>query len=108
MLEDLKLLLGISEEDKTLDPKLNLILSSTTSRLKALLGGQEPPENLEYIIIDVAVIRYNKIGSEGLSSHSVEGETLSFSDDDFAGYREDIQAYLDSQKNSKKGRVRFL
>ena len=84
MLEDLKLLLGIPEDDTSLNPKLNLILSSTTSRLKALLGGQNPPEDLEYIIIDVAVIRYNKIGSEGLSSHSVEGESLSFSDDDFA------------------------
>ena len=108
MLEDLKLLLGIPEDDTTLDPKLNLILSSTTSRLKALLGGQNPPEDLEYIIIDVAVIRYNKIGSEGLSSHTVEGESLSFSDDDFAGYKDDIQTYLDSQKDVKRGKVRFL
>ena len=54
------------------------------------------------------MIRFNRIGSEGFSSHSVEGESLSFSDDDFAGYREDIQTYLDSQKEAKKGRVRFL
>ena len=108
MLEDLKLLLGIPEDDTSLNPKLNLILSSTTSRLKALLGGQNPPEDLEYIIIDVAVIRYNKIGSEGLSSHSIEGESLSFSDDDFAGYKDDIQTWLNNQKEAKKGRVRFL
>lgn len=108
MLKNLKILLGISESDTSQDAKLNLILSGTTSRLKALLGGQDPPEDLNYIITDVAVIRFNRIGSEGLSSHSVEGESLSFSDDDFAGYREDIQAYLDSQKEAKKGRVRFL
>lgn len=108
MLKDLKILLGIPESDNMLDPKLNLILSSATSRLKALLGGQDPPEELGYIVTDVAVIRYNRIGSEGLSSHSVEGESLSFSDDDFAGYREDIQTYLDNQKKSKRGKVRFL
>lgn len=108
MLKNLKILLGISESDTSQDAKLNLILSGTTSRLKALLGGQDPPEDLNYIITDVAVIRFNRIGSEGFSSHSVEGESLSFSDDDFAGYREDIQAYLDSQKEAKKGRVRFL
>ena len=108
MLKNLKILLGISESDTSQDAKLNLILSGTTSRLKALLGGQNPPEDLNYIITDVAVIRFNRIGSEGFSSHSVEGESLSFSDDDFAGYREDIQAYLDSQKEAKKGRVRFL
>lgn len=108
MLEDLKIFLGIPENDTALDPKLNLILSDARKRLKALLGGQDPPESLDYIITGVSVIRFNRIGSEGLSSHSVEGESLSFSDDDFAGYREDIQTYLDSQKEAKKGRVRFL
>lgn len=85
-----------------------MILSITTNRLKALLGGEDPPEELNYIITDVAIIRYNKIGSEGVSSHTVEGESLSFSDDDFAGYRDDIQDYLDRQKEVKKGKVRFL
>ena len=108
MLEDLKLLLGIPEDDTSLDPKLNLILSSTTSRLKALLGGQDPPEELDYIITGVAVIRFNKIGSEGLSSHTVEGESQSSSEDDFAGYKDDIQTWLNNQKEAKKGRVRFL
>ena len=108
MLKNLKILLGIPETDTSQDDKLNLILSGTTSRLKALLGGQDPPEDLNYIITDVAVIRFNRIGSEGLSSHTVEGESQAFSDDDFAGYREDIQTYLDSQKEAKKGRVKFL
>lgn len=108
MLKNLKILLGIPESDTSQDDKLNLILSGTRSRLKALLGGQEPPETLNYIITDVAVIRFNRIGSEGLSSHTVEGESQSFSDDDFAGYREDIQTYLDNQEDAKKGRVRFL
>lgn len=108
MLKNLKILLGIPETDTSQDAKLNLILSGTTSRLKALLGGQDPPEDLNYIITDVAVIRFNRIGSEGLSAHTVEGESQSFSDDDFAGYREDIQTYLDNQKEAKKGRVRFL
>ena len=108
MLKDIKLLLGIPEDETSLDATLNLILASTTSRLKALLGGLDPPAELNYIITDVAVIRFNKLGSEGLSSHSVEGESLSFSDDDFAGYRDDIRDYLDRQKEARKGKVRFL
>lgn len=108
MLEILKILLGIPAEDKSLDAKLDIILASVRSRLKALLGGQEPPDELNYIITDVAVIRYNRIGSEGLSSHTVEGESQSFTEDDFAAYRDDIQAYLDRQKDARKGKVRFL
>lgn len=77
MLDSLKALLGLSEEDISQDKKLQLILNAAKSRLKLLLGGIEPPEELNYIILDVAIIRFNRIGSEGLSSHTVEGESLS-------------------------------
>ncbi len=105
---DLKILLGISEDDESQDAKLLLILKATKKRLKYLLGGIEPPEEMNYIVLDVSVIRFNKIGSEGLSSHTVEGESQSWSSNDFAGYMDDIQAYLDSQQKTTKGRVKFL
>jgi len=63
---------------------------------------------MDYIILEVSVIRYNRIGSEGLSAHSVEGESLSWSDNDFSGYMDDIRAYLDSLAEVKKGKVKFL
>jgi hypothetical protein len=108
MLSNLKVLLGIAADDDSLDEKLKLIISTVTARLKVLLGGIEPPESLDYIIRDVSIIRFNKIGSEGMTSHSVEGESLSFGDNDFAGYMDDIQAFLETQKESAKGRLRFL
>jgi hypothetical protein len=76
MIEDLKLLLGLEDTDKKTEQQLQLILNATKQRLKFLLGGLEPPEEMEYIILDVSVIRFNRIGSEGLSSHSVEGESF--------------------------------
>ena len=98
MIEDLKALLGLPEEiDGALENKLLLILKATKQRLRFLLGGLEPPEEMNYIILDVSIIRFNRIGSEGLSSEN-----------DFAGYMDDIRAYLDDQKESKKGKVRFL
>ena len=80
MLDDLKLLLGIDAQDSDKDDMLTLIISTVTARLRLLLGGIEPPDSMVHIIREVAVIRYNRIGSEGLTSHSVEGETLSFAD----------------------------
>ena len=106
MLEDLKTLLDIS--DSSLDAKLRLILANTTARLKLLLGGIEPPEDMNHIILEVAVIRFNRIGSEGMSSHTVEGESTSYSDADFNAFAGEIQAFLDAQKESKRGKVRLL
>lgn len=108
MLKDVKLMLGIAIDDTDRDSLLKLIISSATARLKTLLGGVEPPESLEYIITDVAIRRFNRIGSEGMESHTVEGESITFSDSDFAGFEDDIQAFLDTQKESARGRVRFL
>ena len=108
MLNNLKMMLDIALNDTDRDALLKLIISNATARLKMLLGGVEPPESLDYIIVDVAIRRFNRIGSEGMSSHIVEGEHITFSDSDFAGFEDDIQAFLETQNESKKGRVRFL
>lgn len=108
MLENLKIMLGMAADDADLDGKLNLILSNTTARLKLLLGGIDPPEEMNHIILDVSIMRFNRIGSEGLASHSVEGESLSFTDNDFDGFNNEIQAWLNSQKENVRGKVRFL
>ena len=106
MLSEVKLLLGI--KDASRDDLLNLLISTATARLKTLLGGLEPPDSLSYIVRDVAIIRFNKIGSEGVDSHTVEGESMTFTDDDFSQFKDEIQAFLDTQKESARGKVRFL
>lgn len=109
MLENLKLMLGIAVDDSDRDRLLELLLSQATARLKLLLGGIEPPEEMDHIILEVSVIRFNRIGSEGMTSHSVEGESLSFNAaDDFSTFADEIQAYLDKQKDNSRGKVRFL
>lgn len=108
MLNDLKLMLGIALDETSRDDLLNLLISTATARLTLLLGGIEPPASMAHIIREVAIIRFNRIGSEGMNSHSVEGESLSFGDSDFSNYADEIQAYLDTQKDSARGRLRFL
>lgn len=108
MLSKLKIMLGIDIDDLSQDERLSYILTSVTARLKGILGGLEPPTSMEHIIVEVSVIRFNKIGSEGLKSHSVEGESYSFADDDFEAFRDEIQDFLSTQTTGTKGKVRFL
>ena len=108
MLENLIIMLGIAGNDTALDSRLNLILQTATAMLYNLLGGIEPPESMAHIIMEVSIIRFNRIGSEGLSSHSVEGESLSFADSDFSGFADGIQAFLESQESGTRGKLRFL
>lgn len=114
MIEAIKQLLGLNKlSDSTeVDKTLTEIIKLTTDRLKNLLGTtKDVPERLNYIITEVCVSRYNRIGSEGLSSHNVEGESMSWSDNDFKPFMDDIESYLASQMeddSNKRGRVRFL
>lgn len=104
VLTDVKSLLGLSEET----PQLTTIVNLTESRLKALLGVDVVPQELEYIEVEVAVRRFNRVGSEGASAHSVEGESWTFSDNDFEAFANDIQNWRSGQEDQKKGKVRFI
>lgn len=104
VIDDVKALLGIEDEDS----KLKVIITLTENRLKALLGQKEVPSELGYIITEVSIARFNRIGSEGLSGHTVEGEALTFKDNDFDQYADDIQTWRDAQSDQDIGRIRFL
>lgn len=104
VIDDVKALLGIEDDDY----KLKVIITLTENRLKALLGQKEVPSELEYIVTEVSIARFNRIGSEGLSGHTVEGEALTFKDNDFDQYADDIQTWRDAQSDQDIGRIRFL
>lgn len=110
MLEDLKRMLGLSgRKDEELDQKLEWILTTTRARLKVLLGGIDPEDDLNYIITEVSIVRYNRIGSEGFQSHTVEGESVGFLNSDFDAYMDDIQAYKDAKNiDVSKGGIRWI
>jgi hypothetical protein len=109
MLNNIKIgLFGEVVEDAALDAKLQWIVDGVTARLRLRLGGIEPPESMNHIIEEVAIVRYNRIGSEGIASHTVEGESMTFAASDFEAYAADIQAFMDAQKELKKGKVRFI
>ena len=108
MLKNIKLKLGIPATETDRADLLTLIISTATARLRGLLGGIEPSEDLDHIVLEVSIARYNRIGSEGLASHTVEGESLSFADDDFAPFADEIEAFLAKNSESAMGKVRFL
>ena len=111
MYEDVITLIGLTAPSQETETQIRTIISLTVSRLKNLLMLSSEvgiPSELEYIVTEVSVRRYNRIGSEGLASHSVEGETMTWPDDDFKPYADDIQKYLERQEDATTGRVRFL
>ena len=106
-LNDVKLMLGI--EDTDMDNKLNLIIVNAEKQILAYLPADtaEVPEQLQYIVTELAIVRFNRIGNEGMASYSQEGESITYGDD-IAPYLPAIQAWLNTQEKNNRGVVRFL
>lgn len=92
VLEDVKVLLGIS--DTVQDELLQVIEKQTVSHFLTLSKQVVVPNELNYIIVDVVVKRYNRLGAEGLKSQRMEGLDLVFSLDDFADYDAVIRRFF--------------
>jgi len=100
-LTDLKTMLQIKDNGR--DSILNLISKNTESALCFKLGEKNVPDELNYIALEVAVKRYNRIANEGMSQYSQEGESITFSTNDFDEFANDIDAWKD---NHGKGDIR--
>lgn len=105
LLNRLKIYLGI--KDNIQDELLEHILESTEQRLLSRLNTDNVPEQLEYILVEVAVKRFNRIGSEGMTNKSLEGLSTTFKDDDFAEFESDIKIYVDGHASDEDGVVLF-
>lgn len=102
-------MLGMSDSDK--DKILTLIQKQTEIRLKSKLhlkSSDSVPDELEYIVFEVCIRRYNRIKNEGMTSYSQDGESMTFNDDDFAGFEKEIADFLDDDKDSSKSKVSFI
>ena len=52
---------------------------------------------LEFVLIELSIQRYNRIGSEGIASENVDGKSVSY-EADFEGYKVYLDDYIN--KNS--------
>lgn len=108
MLDDVKTLIGLSAEDDSQDEKLKLVIELASARLAALLGTESVPAEMEYIAVEASVRRFNRIGSEGMQTHNVEGESIAYKDNsDFTDFMDDIEAYRSAHSNARR-KIRFL
>ena len=106
-LEEVKTLLGVDDE------RIEIIYAKVEQRLLTRLKRtmetiDNIPIELEYIVDEVAIARFNRIGSEGMQSESMDGHSATYVDADFKPYETDITDYINQYSDPKKGVVRFL
>ena len=108
LLDNLKLLLDLTDSDSELDGKLNLIIEQSKKKVLAYLPNVTlVPDELSYIVLELSVVRFNRIGNEGMTNYSQDGKSIAY-EADISNYEADIKAWLLKQEGNDKGVVRFL
>ena len=94
------------------NPQVEAIYNAIAERLLIRLDEIEIPLSLEYVVDEATIRRFNRIGSEGMKSESVEGHSVTYDMSDVLDpYESAIQDYLESlepEPGRKKGVIYFL
>ena len=100
LLNRIKTLLQIQDNDELIYE----IVEITKEKILNYINEKELPKELEFILIELAVERYNRIGSEGIASESVDGKSVSY-EDDFESYKHYLDDYMIKNNDSKGFRL---
>lgn len=95
MLEDIKILLGDAAANYS-DMVINLCARQALAEVEAYCGRKADTE-LELVAQRIAIIKLNRINTEGLASQSFSGVSESYID----GYPQDIMAILNRKRKIK-------
>ena len=97
LLNRIKTLLNIEGNDELILEIVNI----TEAKILNYINAIEMPVELEFVLIELAIQRFNRIGSEGISSENIDGKSVSY-EDDFTGYRHYLDDYI-SRNSIQKG-----
>lgn len=95
MLDKLKLILGITDNSK--DDLLSLILDTVIQEFLDYTNREDIPDGSNAVVLQMAVIQYNRIGSQGVASQSYSGVSESYID----GYPSNILKQLNRYRKLK-------
>lgn len=92
MLEKLKTLLNVYDKD----PLLRILLDQSVEETINYTHNYNI-DNLENVIINIAIWKYNRLGSEGLNSENYSGVSFNYN----ADYPDSIKKQLQSYRRIK-------
>lgn len=95
------------------NPQLDAIFDSVTRQMLYKLRELRVttvPEELQHIVDEITIARYNLIGSEGMKNESVEGHSATYEGVTFETYEHEIVDYIREQKGEilRENVVRFI
>lgn len=95
MLEEIKLLLNITDESK--DALLAKLIENAEEYITNYTNNEDALDHLQGTLTVMVIYDYNRLGTEGLASESYSGASFSYT----SGYSADIMTQLKKYRKVK-------
>lgn len=96
-LNRIRTLTGVYEQDELLLEIIQIV----EEKILLYLGTDSIPNSLGWIVVELSVARFNRIGSEGLTTESVDGKQNSYVEDELAQYKHYLNEYMRENTKNK-------
>lgn len=108
MKEKIKRRLGI--DDNLQDDLIDDLIEDAQSEFKIITRQSDIDSKYDFIIVDVVAKMYNRKGSEGMQSETVDGYSVSYAHRLFEDYMPILERdfNLDDDNHRQKGKVVFF
>lgn len=73
LLQKIKILVGVKVEDTSKDALIGLLIEQAEDEFLQYCNRDDIPDRADNVVVDMVIIKYNLLGSEGLSSQSYSG-----------------------------------
>lgn len=98
-----KLKIALQIKDSEHDDLLQLYLDDATDFLKLRLSVHDLPDEMQAIVRGAAVKKFNRFKNEGMASYSQDGESITFSSNDFDEWSNEIEQWKNDHNNVNQG-----
>ena len=105
-LDNIKILLGLENDEK--DEILTVLLTNAVSTINVYLGVTELPQELNFVAEQLAVIKFNKLGSEGIQTEKIDVLSTTYQADELASFKAVLDIYKANNNLATTKRIKFL
>ena len=103
-LDNIKVLLSLAEDDSQ-DEILAILLHNASKMICVYLGIEELPTTLEFVAEDMAVMKYRKLGAEGVRQEKIDVLSTTYVTNDLNPFKDILNQYKDNSLGGKRLRM---
>ncbi len=105
-LDNIKVLLSLTEDDSQ-DEILSVLLLNASKMVCVFLGVEDLPKTLEFVVEDMTIAKYRKLGAEGIKQEKIDVLSTTYVTNDLDPYKAILIQYKDNNSLGGK-RLRML